>query len=74
MEAMALSLIVEEIMSGDDVCVVYSNDGSAQSGVGNYVVQSFTINGTPRSLTTLGIITETRESLAVHPSHVREIG
>ena len=64
MEAMTLSLIVEEIMSGDDVCVVYSNDSSAQSGVGNYVVQSFTINGTPRSLPTFGIITETRESLA----------
>ena len=45
LEAMALSAIVEEIMNGDEkVCIMYANDGSAMSGVGNYVVQSFKRN------------------------------
>ena len=30
--------------------VTYSNDGSVQSGVGNYVVQPFLINGKQRAL------------------------
>ena len=53
-EAMALSLIVDEMMNSDGSgnCIVYSNDGSAQSGVGNYVVQSLTINKVKRSLPT----------------------
>ena len=33
-EAMTLHMIVEELMTGE-ACVVYSNDGSAQSGMGN---------------------------------------
>merc|ERR1712032_1527022 len=37
MEAMALASIVEEVMSGSKMIVTYSNDGSAMSGVGNYV-------------------------------------
>ena len=36
-EAMALHMIVKQLMTGE-TCVVYSNDGSAQSGVRNYVV------------------------------------
>ena len=32
--AMALSSIVEEIMTGEKITVTYSNDGSAMSGVG----------------------------------------
>ena len=64
MEAMALNTIVHEIMNEDsETCVVYSNDGSAQSITGNYVVQSLTINGVQRSLPTFGIISETKESL-----------
>lgn len=47
----------------NETCVVYSNDGSAQSGVGSYVVQSLTINGIKRSLPTAGVFTETRETL-----------
>ena len=43
---------------------MYSNDGSAQSGVGSYVVQSFTINGVKRSLPTASVVTETRETLS----------
>ena len=39
-EAMALHVIVEELMTGE-ACVVYSNDGSAKNGMGNYVAQSF---------------------------------
>ena len=33
-EAMELHMIVEELITGE-ACVVYSNDGSAQSGMGN---------------------------------------
>ena len=64
MEDMALNCIVEEIMNGADNCVVYSNDGPSQSGVGAYVVQSFIINGTPRTLPTFGVFTESRETLS----------
>ena len=65
MEAKALSAIVEEIMSNDgDNCVVLSGDGSSNSGVGAYVVQSFVINGDSRTLPTLAICTESREVLA----------
>ena len=49
---------------GKDCTLVYSNDGSAPSGVGNFVVQSVTINGVQRALPTLRIFTELRESLA----------
>ena len=62
LEAMALSTIVEEVMNGSKA-VMYANDGSAMSGVGNYVVQSITIDGVQRALPTLSIFTETRESL-----------
>ena len=63
-EAMVLNLIVEEIMQHDSQsCVVYPNDGSGQSGVGNYIVQSLTVNGTQRNLPTFGIFTETRSNL-----------
>ena len=65
MEAMALSSIVDEIMSNDgDNCVILSGDGSSNSGVGAYVVQSFVINGVPRTLPTLAVCTESREVLA----------
>ena len=63
-EAMALSRIVDELMNSEEACVVYSNDGSSLSGVGKFIVQSLTINGTPRSLSTLGIFSESRESLS----------
>lgn len=64
MEAMALHSIAEEVMNEEDTCVVWSNDGSSQSGVGAYVVQSLIINGTPRCLPTVGVFTESRETLA----------
>ena len=63
MEAMALSSIVEEVMSGKRMVVTYSNDGSAMSGVGNYVVQSLTIDNVQRVLPTFSIFTESRDSL-----------
>ena len=63
METMALSMIVEEIMKDDSsTTIVYSNDGSGMCGVGKYVVQSLNVNGIKRTLPTLGIFTETRES------------
>ena len=62
-EAMALHMIVKQLMTGE-TCVVYSNDGSYQSGVRNYVVQSLSINGVQRNLPTFGIFTEKRETLA----------
>ena len=63
MEAMALASIVEEVMSGKRMVVTYSNDGSAMSGVGSYVVQSLTIDNVQRVLPTFSIFTESRESL-----------
>ena len=62
LEAMALASIVEEIMEGKKMVVTYSNDGSGMSGVGNYVVQSFTINNVQQALPTFSIFTESRES------------
>ena len=45
-EAMTLSPIVEEIMCSDSNSVVtYSNDGSSLNRTGNFVVQSFHVNG-----------------------------
>ena len=64
-EAMVLSSITEQMMNSENSTVVYSNDGSGMSGVGNYVVQSVTINGTQRTLPTMSIFTESRESLIV---------
>ena len=45
-------------------CVVYSNDGTAQSGVGTYVVQSLTIKWKTNNSSDLGVITESRSTLA----------
>ena len=61
---MALYAIVDEVMiSETDVAITYSNDGSSIRGVGSHVVQSLTINGVQRSLPTLAIFPESRESL-----------
>ena len=51
-EAIVLAGIVNEMMSSDSIntAITLSNDASAQSGVGNYVVQSFYINGKQRVL------------------------
>ena len=54
---------MEELMTGEG-CVVYSNDGSAQGGMGNYVVQSLSISGVQKNLLTFGIFTDKRETLA----------
>ena len=51
-------------MCSSDSTIVYSNDGSALNGVGNFVVQSISIDGKQRALLTMGIFTESRESLA----------
>ena len=65
MEALVLAGIVTEIMSPESsrTAITFSSDGSAQSGVGNYVVQSFFINGKQRALPTLPIFTESRNNL-----------
>lgn len=64
LEAMALNIIVEELMQeGNEGKIMYANDGSATSRVGNYVVQSLVINGKQRALPTLGIFSETRDNL-----------
>ena len=52
---MALYTIVEEVMKGGK-CAVYANDGSAQNGVGNYVVQSMTLDGVQLPLPTFSIL------------------
>ena len=63
---MVLAGIVTEIVSIDTekAVITYSNDGSGQNGVGNYMVQSFSINGKPRALPTLPVFTETKATLA----------
>lgn len=64
-EAMILSCIVKEMMTSNSECVItYSNDGSSLSGTGNFIVQSFTINGKQRALPTLGIFTESKSSMS----------
>ena len=60
---MALHMIMEELITGE-ACVVYSNDGSAQSRMGNYVAQSLSINGVQRNVPTFRIFTEKRKTLA----------
>ena len=72
-EVMALHSIAEEIMTGEDTCIVLSNDGSSQSGVGTYVVQSLIINGTPRCLPTMGVFTESRETLTELTKHTLSV-
>ena len=63
-EALVLSGIAHDIMSSDSETVVtYSNDGSSQSGVGGYIVQSFSIDGKQRALPTLNIFSESRATL-----------
>ena len=63
-EAMTLCAIVEEIMTDDNsAAIMYSNDWSAMSGVGSYVVQSLKVNGNQRCLSTMGIFSENRQSL-----------
>ena len=63
LEAMALSAIVEELMSeASQGTLVYSNDGSARCGLGSYVVQCLSINGKQRTLPTFGIFTVTKKS------------
>ena len=44
-------------------CIVYPNDGSAQSALVNCVVQSKTLDGVQLLLPTFSIFTETRKSL-----------
>ena len=46
-----------------DTVVTYSCDGSSVSRTGNFVVQSFIIDGKQRSLPTFGITTESKNSL-----------
>ena len=61
---MILAGIVTEIMSPEsEATITYSNDGSSKSGVGNFIVQSFIINGKQRALPTLPIFTESVQSL-----------
>ena len=62
---MTLNLLVEDVMKGNkkETCVVYSFDGSAVNGVGNYVVQSFTVNEANRSLPAFGVFSESKETI-----------
>ena len=63
-EALILSVIANEIMNSENSLVIYSNDGSCQYGVGNCIVQSFSIDGKQLALPTLNIFTESRASLS----------
>ena len=50
-------------MNSENSVLTYSNDSSSQSGVGNYIIQSFSIDGKQHVLPTLNIFTESRASL-----------
>ena len=73
MTAKVIAWLLFFLGSGNESCVVYSNDGSAQNGVGNYVVQSMTINGIKRSLPTASIFTESKKSLSELVQNTLEI-
>ena len=61
---MILAGIVTEIMRPEsETTITYSNDGSSKSGVGNFIIQSFIINGKQRALPTLPIFEESLQSL-----------
>ena len=61
---MILAGIVTEIVSLEsETTITYSNDGSSKSGLGNFIVQSFIINGKQRALPTIPIFTESVRSL-----------
>ena len=63
-EIMILASIVTEIMSPEsETTITYSNDGSSKKGAGNFIVQSFIINGKQRAFPTLPIFTEFVQSL-----------
>ena len=61
-EAVVLHMTVQKLMTGE-ACVVYSNDGLAQYGMGNYVVQYLSINHVQRNLPTFGIFTKKEKPL-----------
>ena len=48
----------------EEKCVVYSNNGTARSGVGTYVVKPLTIKWKTKNFSDLGVITESRSTLA----------
>ena len=52
---MVLNGIFEELVEEGNHATVYANDEFSRSGVGSFVVQSLTINGTQRALPTFGI-------------------
>ena len=64
-EAMTLNLLVEDVMKRNktETCVVYSFDDPAMNGIGNYVVQSLTVNGVRWSSPILGVFSKSRETL-----------
>ena len=47
----------------EEKCVVYSNNGTARSGVGTYVVKPLTIKWKTKNFSDLGVITESRSTL-----------
>ena len=71
---MILASIVTEIMSPEsETTIMYSNDSSSKSGVGNFIVQSFIIDGKQRTLPTLPIFTESVQSLKELEKMIPEI-
>lgn len=61
--ALALSEIVELMMTTSDVVITYHDDGSRKKGCGSFSVQGITIDGKYRAFPTLPISSETRENL-----------
>ena len=63
-EAIVICSITKQMMISNNSTIVYFNDGSGMSGVGNFVIQSVTINGKQQTLLTIRIFTESCERLA----------
>ena len=55
--------VIEITIPESETTIMYSNDGSSKSGVGNFIVWSFIISRKQRALPTLPIFTEPVQSL-----------
>ena len=58
-----INIYFTSVLDGESY-IVYSNNGTAQSGVGSYIVQYLTTKWKTRNSSNLEVITESRSTLA----------